>query len=78
MQKLDSEVTFDPKAEYNFQLEKLVDEKVLVKKLQSAQFMDGEKTRFSGRSKEYRPCIWNNPRCGDHQKVIKTDCRKTR
>ena len=41
-----SEVTFDPKAEYNFQLEKTLDEKVLVKKCSRA-IHGGEKTRFS-------------------------------
>ena len=44
--KAGSEVTFDPKAEYNFQLEKTLDEKVLVKKCSRA-IHGGEKTRFS-------------------------------
>ena len=44
--KVGSEVTFDPKAEYNFQLEKTLDEKVLVKKCSRA-IHGGEKTRFS-------------------------------
>ena len=43
--KVGSEVTFDPKAEYNFQLEKTLDEKVLVKKCSRA-IHGGEKTRF--------------------------------
>ena len=34
--KTGSEVTFDPKAEYNFQLDKTLDEKVLVKKCSRA------------------------------------------
>ena len=65
--KAGSEVTFDPKAEYNFQLEKTLDEKVLVKKCSRA-IHGGEKTQIFGRSKEHRPCIWNNSRCGDYQK----------
>lgn len=43
--KVGSEVTFDPKAEYNFQLEKTLDEKVLVKKCSRA-IHGGEKTDF--------------------------------
>ena len=37
--KAGSEVTFDPKAEYNFQLEKTLDEKVLVKDVYKRQLL---------------------------------------
>ncbi len=44
--KKGAEVTFDPKARYNFQLEKTLDERILIKKCAGA-IRSGEKTQFS-------------------------------
>ena len=39
-------VTFDPKSQYNFELEKTLDERILLKKCSSA-IRNGEKTQLS-------------------------------
>ena len=57
-------MTFSPEKVYDFQLEKTLDEKVLLKKLEKAVEKDES---FSGsESRQHRPFLRYDPRSRDH------------
>ena len=76
MPEMVRKVTFDPKAVYNFELEKTLDEKVLLKKLCKGNLKRRTRGIKCG-CYQYRPYFRYDTWCRDHQTDPEQGCRTT-